>query len=64
MDGAQWQSTTLLTHAMNAPPSPAITYQQHHRMAFTDLVNAVVASFITPLIAAIFRGVSFEVMSD
>ena len=33
-------------------------------MAFTDLVNAVVASFITPLIAAIFRGVSFEVMSD
>ena len=30
-------------------------------MAFTDLVNAVVKAFITPLIAAIFRGVSFEV---
>ena len=30
-------------------------------MAFTDLVNTMVKSFITPLIAAIFRGVSFEV---
>ena len=30
-------------------------------MAFTDLVNACVRSFITPLIAAIFRGVSFSV---
>ncbi|GBF89169.1 large conductance mechanosensitive channel protein [Raphidocelis subcapitata] len=29
-------------------------------MAFTDLVNAIVKSFITPLIAAIFRGVSFS----
>jgi large-conductance mechanosensitive channel len=29
-------------------------------MAFTDLVNAIVKSFITPLIAAIFRGVRFD----
>lgn len=30
-------------------------------MAFTDLVNAFVKSFITPLIAAIFKGTHFTV---